>query len=163
MLAGASGLQKLDLSTVTLDTVEAVASLEEAITQEGLPALEELYLQNCSLTAAAAATLGRLLKRCPRLHTLVLERNLGLLSTPEAAAQLGDALGSQGLPQLRLLSLRWCQLPAAVGGSLVSMLKKCPRLEEVDLLGSRRLVKAELEAVRSSAPNVRFRGLEITS
>jgi len=158
LLAGAVALRSLDLSSVGFSTPSDVATLAEAAALAGLPALEELSMRCCQLPASAAGALGSLLAQAPRLARLDLECNRDLLRTPEAVASLTDALGDRRLASLTRLSLRWCQVPAAVSLSLGALLARCcPKLVEVDLLGCRQLRHSDIAT--SLPPTVKLKGL----
>jgi len=140
LLAGSVWLQSLDLSNVELDG-PAMGRLVEALSLRGLPELRKLSLRFCKLPASSAGAVGRLLRICPVLEDLDLEWNRELLNSGQAAANLTDELGDEGLPCLRRLGLRWCHLPEVVKQPLGILRARCPKLEEVDLLGDRRIAE----------------------
>eukprot|EP00929_Paragymnodinium_shiwhaense_P074635 TRINITY_DN38204_c0_g3_i1.p1 TRINITY_DN38204_c0_g3~~TRINITY_DN38204_c0_g3_i1.p1 ORF type:complete len:2282 (+),score=602.47 TRINITY_DN38204_c0_g3_i1:73-6918(+) len=144
LLPGALQLQALDLSNVGFEGDGDLQSLVDSVGSTGLPALTTLKMRCCKLPGSAASALGTWLSRCPAIRMLDLEGNRELLRTTAAVDGLCSTLSTQGLPSLEHLSLRWCQVPGEVGGALARLFAKCPRLTEVDLLGSRRLRHEEV-------------------
>ena len=87
-----------------LGTAEGFLGLAEGAGEAGLPAVMELNLADCFITAAAGKPLGSFLARCPRLAKVVLLRN-SELCTAEGLAGLAEGAGEAGLPALTELHL----------------------------------------------------------
>jgi len=157
LLSGAKHLQELDLSNLKTAGSDELIRAVEVLSIHGLPALKKLVLRWCYFPAEASAALGTLLACCPILVHLDLECNPAIFGAPEVVVNLHKAIGNNGLQSLEQLSLRWCHVAKTAGPALSALLSGCPRLTEVDVLGSRSLCHDDL--VAALPPTALLRGM----
>ena len=94
------------------------------------PILQQLWLYNCSLTAAASLELVQSLSTCRKLSVLGLEENI----LGEAGYQLAQSMRSWGYePMLQQLWLYNCSLIATASFELVQSLSMCRKLTTLNL------------------------------
>ena len=94
------------------------------------PPLQELYLDNCSLSATASLKLVQSLSTCRHLTSL----NLGKNKLGEAAHQLAQSIRSWGDdPPLQKLYLYNCSLSATASLELLQSLSTCRHLTLLNL------------------------------
>ena len=113
------------------DLGEAGHQLAQSIRSWGdKPSLQELWLNNCSLTAAASLELVQSLSTCGHLTAL----NLGKNDLSKAGHQLAQSIRSWGdNPSLQVLWLNNCSLKATASLELVQSLSTCRHLTVLDL------------------------------
>ena len=132
-LSSCKYLTELDLGKNKLG--EAGHQLAQSIRSWGdEPPLENLYLHNCSLTAAASLDILQSLSSCKYLTELDLGKNkLG-----EAGHQLAQTIRSWGdEPPLQQLWLHNCSLAATASLELVQSLSTCQHLAFLSLGGNK--------------------------
>lgn len=119
--------------------------LAAGIGEDGLPLVQELSFECCDASAEAAAGLGQLCARLPKLRRIGFQDNKRLFS-PQGLKDFTRNLGTTAasLVELDFVS---CDLPPESAEALAELLIACPKLQKVGLAFNRRLFdQSSLEA-----------------